>query len=125
PPGAYPGYYGRFGGPMNTRSPHSSMGTVLGELGNEAACSVCGTSFTPTLAIHIQDERGQGRRFYCSAECRKATQPAPVEELRPRVIAVLNQKGGTGKTTTAVSVAAGLARGGYKTLLMDLDPQGN
>jgi chromosome partitioning protein len=54
---------------------------------------------------------------------------APVTALRPlagpRRMAIFNHKGGTGKTTTSVSVAAGLAMKGYRVLLVDTDSQGN
>lgn len=120
--------------------------------GGEVCCDACGRSFRVELAAHVLFV-GQNRRYACSPACRASLRgrreelrqaaatttatvvplptppraaPAPSRQ-RPdaQVLAVFNHKGGTGKTTTSVTVAAGLAARGFKVLLVDVDGQGN
>jgi len=113
------------------------------------SCDACAQRFQVELVSSVFYVDGQ-RRYACSMTCRaqlrseagnvhrsgSGAPPAPSRSLSesgspppaataPRVIAVFNHKGGTGKTTTAVSVAAGMAKLGKHVLLVDTDAQGN
>lgn len=92
-------------------------------------CQVCHQPFVLQFAFQVVSLE-QSRHVVCSEAC-KDTLLAPLRaeqaarQRSPRAIAVMNQKGGTAKTTTSVSIAAGLAERGYSTLLVDLDAQGS
>mgnify|MGYP001794124842 CR=1 FL=1 len=93
----------------------------------EARCAACGKPVEVEHAWQVIASEG-GTRYFCSLEHRAEvlarSAPPPPPRLARR-IAVFNHKGGTGKTTTSVNLAAGLAESGKRVLLVDADGQGN
>jgi chromosome partitioning protein len=92
----------------------------------EKTCCACGQAFRPAFVFQIAVTADGSQSHFCSLECRTAQLGAEgYRGKRARRVAILNQKGGTGKTTTAVNLAAGLAERENDCLLIDTDAQGN
>lgn len=89
-------------------------------------CSTCGARFHPSYVYQLAVTSDGVRRYFCSLECRRTNLgDEAFRAQRARRVAILNQKGGTGKTTTSVNLAAGIAERGKDVLLIDTDAQGN
>src|SRR5689334_894767 len=92
----------------------------------EKTCSTCGQVIRPAFVFQIAVSSDGTKSHYCSLDCRKThLGEEGFRAKRARRIAILNQKGGTGKTTTAINLAAGLAEREHDVLLVDTDAQGN